>query len=62
MPEVHSLRLRRVVRGGVARMQSPASLHEWIMNANAISKLRYSAASQCNPAVMCISSLFFFSP
>lgn len=57
--EVHSLRLRRVARGDVARMQSPASLHEWIMNANVISKPRYSAAVNAIPQP-CASLPFFF--
>lgn len=43
-------------------MQSPASPHEWIMNANAISKPRYSAAVNAIPQSCASLPPFFFSP
>lgn len=41
-------------------MQSPASRHEWIMNANAIPKPRYSAAVDAIPQPCASLPSFFF--
>lgn len=48
-PEVHSLRLRRVLRAMTACTPECSSRHEWIMNATAVSKPRYSAAVNATP-------------
>lgn len=60
-PEVHSLRLQRVLRAMIDCMRSRMqfSRYEWIMYATAVSKLRYSAAVNATPRYLILLSFIF---